>query len=167
VACCCCTPGMHVTARFVSQASHEAFCCTYKGLGFEITPCHLCSPYHILTIVLVCSQPYAQCYREPLVQQLGRATGRNKGSWAGQLGDGRAITLGEIVSSQGQRWELQLKGAGKTPYSRRADGRAVMRSSIREFIASESMAALGVSDVVVCAMRAMLSWMLCVLLTRG
>lgn len=60
------------------------------------------------------------------------------------MGDGRAITLGEVMSSQGQRWELQLKGAGKTPYSRRADGRAVMRSSIREFIASEAMAALGV-----------------------
>lgn len=65
---------------------------------------------------------------------------------AGQLGDGRAITLGEVVNSQGERWELQLKGAGKTPYSRRADGRAVMRSSIREFIASEAMAALGVSE---------------------
>lgn len=63
----------------------------------------------------------------------------------GQLGDGRAITLGEVVNRAGQRWELQLKGAGKTPYSRRADGRAVMRSSIREFIASEAMAALGVS----------------------
>lgn len=61
------------------------------------------------------------------------------------MGDGRAITLGEVVNRAGQRWELQLKGAGKTPYSRRADGRAVMRSSIREFIASEAMAALGVS----------------------
>jgi hypothetical protein len=54
--------------------------------------------------------------------------------------------LPQVVSSSGQRWELQLKGAGKTPYSRRADGRAVMRSSIREFIASEAMAALGVSE---------------------
>jgi uncharacterized protein YdiU (UPF0061 family) len=61
------------------------------------------------------------------------------------VADGRAITLGEIVNSQGQRWELQLKGAGKTPYSRRADGRAVMRSSIREYVASEAMEALGVS----------------------
>jgi uncharacterized protein YdiU (UPF0061 family) len=51
------------------------------------------------------------------------------------------------VNSQGQRWELQLKGAGKTPYSRRADGRAVMRSSIREYVASEAMEALGVSAV--------------------
>jgi uncharacterized protein YdiU (UPF0061 family) len=59
--------------------------------------------------------------------------------------DGRAITLGEVVNSAGQRWELQLKGAGRTPYSRRADGRAVMRSSIREYVASEAMEALGVS----------------------
>lgn len=67
--------------------------------------------------------------------------------WAGQLGDGRAITLGEVVSSSGQRWELQLKGAGKTPYSRRADGRAVVRSSVREFVASEAMHHLGVSSL--------------------
>src|SRR4029453_18825819 len=60
------------------------------------------------------------------------------------LGDGRAITLGEVVNSQGQRWELQLKGAGLTPYSRTADGRAVLRSSIREFLCSEAMYHLGV-----------------------
>ena len=64
--------------------------------------------------------------------------------WAGQLGDGRAITLGEIVNAAGERWELQLKGAGKTPYSRSADGRAVLRSSIREFLCSEAMHHLGV-----------------------
>ena len=52
--------------------------------------------------------------------------GHQFGNWAGQLGDGRAISLGEIINSQGQRWELQLKGAGMTPYSRRADGRAVL-----------------------------------------
>ncbi|PNH10980.1 hypothetical protein TSOC_002234, partial [Tetrabaena socialis] len=71
--------------------------------------------------------------------------GHQFGQWAGQLGDGRAITLGEVVNpGTGQRWELQLKGGGKTPYSRRADGRAVLRSSLREFVASEAMAALGV-----------------------
>jgi uncharacterized protein YdiU (UPF0061 family) len=52
--------------------------------------------------------------------------------------------LAEVVNSSGQRWELQLKGAGKTPYSRRADGRAVLRSSVREFIASEALHHLGV-----------------------
>ncbi|MCF7220653.1 protein adenylyltransferase SelO [Marilutibacter chinensis] len=70
--------------------------------------------------------------------------GHQFGHWAGQLGDGRAITLGEIVNASGERWELQLKGAGPTPYSRSADGRAVLRSSIREFLCSEAMHHLGV-----------------------
>jgi uncharacterized protein YdiU (UPF0061 family) len=73
-----------------------------------------------------------------------RYGGHQFGHWAGQLGDGRAITLGEIVNRMGQRWELQLKGAGPTPYSRNADGRAVLRSSIREFLCSEAMHHLGV-----------------------
>jgi uncharacterized protein YdiU (UPF0061 family) len=70
--------------------------------------------------------------------------GHQFGHWAGQLGDGRAISLGETVNAVGQRWELQLKGAGPTPYSRTADGRAVLRSSIREFLCSEAMHHLGV-----------------------
>jgi uncharacterized protein YdiU (UPF0061 family) len=78
---------------------------------------------------------------EPYAANYG---GHQFGHWAGQLGDGRAITLGEIVNAQGQRWELQLKGAGLTPYSRTADGRAVLRSSIREFLCSEAMHHLGV-----------------------
>ena len=76
---------------------------------------------------------YATCYG-----------GHQFGSWAQQLGDGRAIFLGEAVNGAGQRFELQLKGAGPTPYSRRADGRAVLRSSIREFLCSEAMHHLGV-----------------------
>jgi uncharacterized protein YdiU (UPF0061 family) len=76
---------------------------------------------------------YATCYG-----------GHQFGHWAGQLGDGRAIYLGEVINSSGQRWELQLKGAGPTPYSRRADGRAVLRSSLREFLCSEAMHHLGV-----------------------
>ncbi|KAL2610259.1 hypothetical protein R1flu_028832 [Riccia fluitans] len=79
------------------------------------------------------SVPYAQCYG-----------GHQFGVWAGQLGDGRAITLGEILNEKGERWELQLKGAGKTPYSRSADGLAVLRSSIREFLCSEAMHHLGI-----------------------
>ena len=70
-------------------------------------------------------------------------SGHQFGVWAGQLGDGRALLLGELnapISSQ----EIQLKGAGATPYSRRADGRAVLRSSIREFLGSEAMHALGI-----------------------
>lgn len=78
-------------------------------------------------------QPYAANYG-----------GHQFGNWAGQLGDGRAISLGETVNAAGQRWELQLKGAGPTPYSRGADGRAVLRSSIREFLCSEAMHHLGV-----------------------
>lgn len=70
--------------------------------------------------------------------------GHQFGNWAGQLGDGRAILLGEVVAPDKQRYELQLKGAGPTPYSRRADGRAVLRSSIREFLCSEAMYHLGV-----------------------
>lgn len=70
--------------------------------------------------------------------------GHQFGHWAGQLGDGRAIALGETVHAAGERWELQLKGAGPTPYSRSADGRAVLRSSIREFLCSEAMHHLGV-----------------------
>ena len=68
-----------------------------------------------------------------------RYGGHQFGHWAGQLGDGRAITLGEVVTPTSGRFEFQLKGAGPTPYSRRADGRAVLRSSIREFLCSEAM----------------------------
>jgi serine/tyrosine/threonine adenylyltransferase len=70
-------------------------------------------------------------------------SGHQFGVWAGQLGDGRALLLGEIDTPAGPR-ELQLKGAGMTPYSRRGDGRAVLRSSIREFLCSEAMQALGI-----------------------
>ena len=70
-------------------------------------------------------------------------SGHQFGVWAGQLGDGRAILLGDIGTPNGPM-ELQLKGAGPTPYSRRGDGRAVLRSSIREFLCSEAMAALGI-----------------------
>ena len=73
------------------------------------------------------SVPYAMCYG-----------GHQFGHWAGQLGDGRAINLGEMTSTEGMQ-TLQLKGAGLTPYSRTADGLAVLRSSIREFLCSEAM----------------------------
>lgn len=78
------------------------------------------------------SKPYAMCYG-----------GHQFGQWAGQLGDGRAINLGNIQHNK-QSWELQLKGAGETPYSRSADGLAVLRSSIREYLCSEAMYHLGV-----------------------
>jgi uncharacterized protein YdiU (UPF0061 family) len=83
--------------------------------------------------VLPGMEPYAACYG-----------GHQFGTWAGQLGDGRAVTLCEMVSDSGERFELQLKGPGPTPYSRRGDGRAVLRSSLREYVASEAMFHLGV-----------------------
>ncbi len=82
--------------------------------------------------VLEGTDPYAMCYG-----------GHQFGSWAGQLGDGRAINLAEVVHND-KRWTLQLKGAGETPYSRSADGLAVLRSSIREHLCSEAMYHLGV-----------------------
>lgn len=71
-------------------------------------------------------------------------SGHQFGQWAGQLGDGRALTIGQVRNADGVLWDLQLKGAGKTPYSRFGDGRAVLRSSIREYLCSEAMAAMGV-----------------------
>lgn len=78
------------------------------------------------------TKPYAMCYG-----------GHQFGHWAGQLGDGRAINLAEVLH-EGKRWALQLKGAGETPYSRQGDGFAVLRSSIREYLCSEAMYYLGV-----------------------
>ena len=78
------------------------------------------------------TKPFAMAY-----------AGHQFGNWAGQLGDGRAINLFEI-NHENQQWALQLKGAGKTPYSRGADGLAVLRSSIREYLCSEAMYHLGV-----------------------
>lgn len=82
--------------------------------------------------VLEASQPYAMCYG-----------GHQFGNWAGQLGDGRAINLFQVEKGN-KSWTLQLKGAGETPFSRTADGLAVLRSSIREYLCSEAMFHLGV-----------------------
>jgi len=71
-------------------------------------------------------------------------SGHQFGVWAGQLGDGRALLIGQVRNRKGELWDIQLKGAGKTPYSRFGDGRAVMRSTIREYLCSEAMAALGI-----------------------
>ena len=79
------------------------------------------------------ADPHATCYG-----------GHQFGNWAGQLGDGRAINLGEVLTEHHGRQTLQLKGAGPTPYSRSADGLAVLRSSVREFLCSEAMHHLGV-----------------------
>lgn len=83
--------------------------------------------------ILPGAEPSAHCY-----------CGHQFGYFSGQLGDGATMYLGEIVNEQGERWEIQFKGAGKTPYSRQGDGRKVLRSSIREFLCSEAMYHLGV-----------------------
>ncbi|MBC7142495.1 MAG: YdiU family protein, partial [Rhodobacteraceae bacterium] len=70
--------------------------------------------------------------------------GHQFGGWSPQLGDGRALLLGEILAPDGQRFDLQLKGSGPTPFSRRGDGRAWIGPVLREYIVSEAMAALGV-----------------------
>lgn len=79
------------------------------------------------------AKPYAMCYG-----------GHQFGQWAGQLGDGRVINLGDVPTRGNSHWTLQLKGAGSTAYSRFADGRAVLRSSVREYLCSEAMAHLGI-----------------------
>jgi uncharacterized protein YdiU (UPF0061 family) len=83
--------------------------------------------------ILPGSEPAAHCY-----------CGHQFGHFAGQLGDGATMYLGEVLNPAGERWELQLKGGGRTHYSRQADGRKVLRSSLREFLCSEHMHALGV-----------------------
>ena len=98
---------------------------------------------------LVSSQDFAEVFAgnrvpvgaDPHAQNYG---GHQFGNWAGQLGDGRAISLGEVRDVHGGFQTLQLKGAGRTPYSRGADGRAVLRSSLREYLCSEAMHHLGV-----------------------
>lgn len=70
--------------------------------------------------------------------------GHQFGSWVSQLGDGRALLLGQVESPEGSLWELQLKGSGVTPFSRFGDGRAVLRSTVREYLCSEAMAGLGI-----------------------
>ena len=72
------------------------------------------------------TDPAAHCY-----------CGHQFGYFAGQLGDGAAMYLGEVINNRGERWEMQLKGAGLTPYSRTAYGRKVLRSTLREFLCSE------------------------------
>ena len=106
-----------------------------RELGLD--PDWLASPHGIEVLtgnrLLAGGRPLASVY-----------SGHQFGVWAGQLGDGRAILLGEIDTPAGPQ-ELQLKGAGRTPYSRMGDGRAVLRSSIREYLGSEAMQGLGIA----------------------
>jgi uncharacterized protein YdiU (UPF0061 family) len=103
------------------------------GLDFESSDAEKFARVFSGTELLDGMDPMAMCYG-----------GHQFGNWAGQLGDGRAINLGDVRAGQGGHWTLQLKGAGPTPYSRTADGLAVLRSSVREFLCSEAMFYLGV-----------------------
>jgi uncharacterized protein YdiU (UPF0061 family) len=102
-------------------------------LGLEVETCKEEAFVQILSgnRLLPSSDPLAAVY-----------SGHQFGVWAGQLGDGRALLLGDAATPSGERLEVQLKGTGATPYSRMGDGRAVLRSSIREYLCSEAMAAL-------------------------
>ena len=108
---------------------------TANLLGIEATDCSSETFLQVLAgnKLLPGMDPFAMCYG-----------GHQFGNWAGQLGDGRAINLGDVVTSERARYAMQLKGAGPTPYSRTADGLAVLRSSLREFLCSEAMHHLGV-----------------------
>ncbi len=105
-------------------------------LGFTLSDCQSNDFAEVFTgnKRITGMQTYAICYG-----------GHQFGHWAGQLGDGRAINLGEVVTASQGNQTLQLKGAGATPYSRTADGLAVLRSSIREFLCSEAMYHLGIA----------------------
>ena len=105
------------------------------GLGIDADK--LASTYGIDILagnaVPLSAAPLAQVY-----------AGHQFGGWSPQLGDGRAILVGELVTSKGDRFDIQLKGSGRTPYSRMGDGRAWLGPVLREYIVSEAMAALGV-----------------------
>jgi uncharacterized protein YdiU (UPF0061 family) len=129
----CWTPVVPTAVKAPHLLAHSAEVWAAVGFGSE----HLQDPDVVAALagnsLLPGMASYSTCYG-----------GHQFGHWAGQLGDGRAIYLGEAIGVDGQRYELQLKGAGRTPYSRHADGRAVLRSSLREFLCSEAMHHLGV-----------------------
>lgn len=125
-----------VTPTAVSAPSLVAFSPEVAEL-LGLDPAALADPATMAALagnrVPIGADPFAMAYG-----------GHQFGNWAGQLGDGRAIVLGEVTDARGGHQTLQLKGAGPTPYSRSADGRAVLRSSIREFLCSEAVHHLGI-----------------------
>ena len=134
------TDDNHHCTAVVTQGLHEPTLVSSNKLLAEqlgIDPAQLTSPEMLQIMsgnqIPDASQPIALVY-----------SGHQFGVWAGQLGDGRAITLGELPVKE-TLWDIQLKGAGTTPYSRFADGRAVLRSSIREYLCSEAMHGLGIA----------------------
>ena len=131
--------GAHFSRVLPTPVSNPSLLAATHGLAAELglTEDFLSSPDFPKVFsgaqILPGMDPYALCYG-----------GHQFGHWAGQLGDGRAINLGELQDQNGVSQNLQLKGCGPTPYSRSADGWAVLRSSLREFLCSEAMHHLGV-----------------------
>ncbi len=125
-----------VEASAPQLIAHSPEVAEMLGLGEELWQDHRALLAQVLSgsQILSGSEPHAMNYG-----------GHQFGHWAGQLGDGRAIALGEVVTAKAGHQTLQLKGAGPTPYSRGADGFAVLRSSVREFLCSEAMHHLGVA----------------------
>ena len=105
----------------------------------DLDPCDCAHSHDFLTVVSGGHPSPANSLN--LAHRYG---GHQFGHWAGQLGDGRAVLVGSYINQKGDYWEVQLKGSGKTPYSRSGDGRAVVRSSVREFLASEALHSLGI-----------------------
>lgn len=130
----------HFYSKIAIEKNHlESSLIHFNPLGSELIgldDCHFANPEVIQAfsgkIPLAGSDPLAMVY-----------SGHQFGVWAGQLGDGRALLLGQIEHDN-QSWDIQLKGSGLTPYSRMGDGRALMRSSIREYLGAEAMHALGI-----------------------
>lgn len=142
-----------------------------EGLGFDNSYARLHPDFHSRLAPTPLPEPYLLAYSRNAARLLGLPdspqpdlievlagnavppgaeplaavySGHQFGVYVPRLGDGRALLLGEVRGADGSPWEIQLKGAGRTPYSRQGDGRAVLRSSIREFLCSEAMAGLGV-----------------------
>jgi protein adenylyltransferase len=120
-----------LAAPVLIDVSHEA--AALIGLDLERVDCAALRDQLAGNRAIGGTEPIATVY-----------AGHQFGVYVPQLGDGRALLLGGVRGADGGNWELQLKGAGRTPYSRMADGRAVLRSSIREYLCSEAMAGLGI-----------------------
>lgn len=117
--------------RLVS-ANHQA------AQLIDLSPAALSDPY----LLSICQGEHLLNDQQPIATVY---SGHQFGHWAGQLGDGRACLLGQTQNAAGDLWELQLKGSGLTPYSRQGDGRAVLRSTIREYLCAEAMQGLGIA----------------------
>jgi serine/tyrosine/threonine adenylyltransferase len=124
-ACWSVAPPTPVAAPRLLAHAHEV--ATQLGVTPDVVTTQVFADVFGGNVLLDGMTPFAACYG-----------GHQFGHWAGQLGDGRAISLGEVITPAGERCELQLKGAGPTPYSRTADGRAVLRSSLREFLCGDA-----------------------------